>query len=168
MSRTIIHICNPTILTSLPGSLNAARGSLKTKLHGYLYSPCRRLLGSVACKIKEKVFYQYHKGLEQTGAWPIEIHGNKNSINGLLRLVGKFKYDDPHVGSEAQAVCEEPRDCMNGPKFKTVISDATAELNDQFDGLCLGKNLVSKFILTSLTSHRLHELFRKQRRGCRL
>lgn len=82
-----MHTCKLRSLTVPLGSLNGARGSLRTKLHSRLYDPCWSLLGSSTCKIKEKVFYQYHKALKETGAWPLEIQGYRHSIIELLRLL---------------------------------------------------------------------------------
>lgn len=114
------------------------------------------------CKIKEKVFYQYHKALKETGAWPIEIQGYRKSTNELLRLLRRFRYQDPHLKDEE--ACEKPLDCMNGPKFSKVVADATAHVDDQFDGLCLGKcYLVPSFLVTQLTRYRLHERLGEQR-----
>lgn len=148
-------------LTLPLGSLNGARGSLRTKLHSRLYDPCYSLLGWATCRIKEKVFYQYHKALKETGAWPLEIQGYRHSIIELLRLLRKFKYEDPHLeGGEA---CEKPLECMNGPKFSKLVVEAIAHVDDQFDGLCLGKNLALSSLLTQLTRYRLHERLWRQR-----
>ncbi|GAB7333945.1 hypothetical protein MBLNU13_g06055t1 [Cladosporium sp. NU13] len=117
------------------GSLNGARGRLRTKLHGRLYDPCWSLLGGATCKIREKVFYQYHKGLQETGAWPLEVQGYRHSINELLGLLRRFKYQDPHLKGEES--CEKPLDCMSGPKFSKLVADAIAHVDVQFDGLCL-------------------------------
>jgi hypothetical protein len=60
---------------------------------------------------------------------------------------------------------------MRGSKFKDVVSSAIAELGDQFDGLCLGKNNIPSSPGTQLISHRLHELlgpFGNQGRGQRV
>lgn len=144
-----MHTCNLRSLTVPLGSLNGARGSLRTKLHSRLYDPCWSLLGSSSCKIKEKVFYQYHKALKETGAWPLEIQGYRHSIIELLRLLRRFKYQDPHFNGEES--CEKPLDCMNGPKFSALVVDAISHVDVQFDGLCLGKNLILSSSDTQLT-----------------
>jgi hypothetical protein len=158
-----ILISTSTSLTLSLGSLNGARGSLRTKLHYRLYKPCLELLGDTTCKIKEKVFYQYHKALVETTAWPFEIEGYKHSINELIELLGNVKFEDPHLRTEER--CEHPFACINGPKISIAVKDATTHVNDQFDGLCLGKNRMSRSLVVQLTRHRLHVLLGKQRRG---
>ena len=81
-----MNLCELTSLTLPLGSLNGARGSLRIKLHNRLYAPCSNLLSGSKCGIKDKVFYQYHKALEKTEAWPIEVHGYKKSIKELGKV----------------------------------------------------------------------------------
>jgi hypothetical protein len=202
-----------TLLTLPLGALNGARGSLRIKLHNRLYAPCSTLLSGSKCGIKEKVFYQYHKALENTNAWPIEVHGYKKSINQLLSLLKRFKYNDPHPDGQDPLECMNslklsvvaedsdsldrmnslklsvvagdsdsldrmnslklseatgyvnPLGCMNSLKFKEVVEDAIAHVDDQFDGLCLGKNLVPSSLFSQLTRRRLHLLLNQQIRG---
>lgn len=211
-----------TSLTLPLGSLNGARGSLRIKLHNRLYAPCSTLLTGSKCGIKEKVFYEYHKALEETHAWPIEVHGYKKSIKELLSLLKKFKYNDPHPDGQSSLDCmnslkssidprpdrqdpldftnslwfstephpdrEDPLDCMdslkssidphlglqdqpdcmNSLEFSEVVKDAINHVDAQFDGLCLGKNLVPSLLFSRLTRHRLYVPLDQQRRGRRV
>lgn len=214
-----MNFCELVSLTLPLGSLNGARGSLRIKLHNRLYAPCSTLLTGSKCGIKEKIFYQYHKALEETDAWPIEVHGYKKSIKELLSLLKKFKYNDPHPDGQSSLDCmnslknsidphpdrqdplaftnslwfsTEPQsdrqdpldcmdslkssidslfgrqdqpDCMNSLKFSKVVEDAISHVDAQFDGLCLGKNLVPSSTVPQLTRHRLHVPRDQQRRG---
>lgn len=104
---------------------------------GRLYEPSRDLLAKADCKLKEQVFWCYHKALERTGAWPVEIEGSTKSVKHLLDLLCEFKYDDPHPHSKT--VCGSPQVCRRS--FEAIVEAAIFRCRDQFDGLCLGEDI---------------------------
>lgn len=77
--------------------------------------------------------------MEDTDAWPMESEGNKMSVQELLSLLGEFeydKYDDPHPDDEL---------CTDRLYYGLdgVVTRAINDTRKQFDGLCLGKTIVT-------------------------
>ncbi len=110
------------------GGMNAARGSLRTKIHENLYINRRFLSAKCACK-KDGLF-QYELALDKTGSWPLEelMHGKKEmSIKAILDGLKNFWYEAPN---DTCSLCSQDFD-------ETVVVPAIEKVWNNFDGLCL-------------------------------
>ncbi|CZR57067.1 uncharacterized protein PAC_06956 [Phialocephala subalpina] len=117
-----LHL-HPRIITSI----NAARGSLKTKIHQGIYS--RRFFSS-SCSCKMEGYFQYGLALDKTGVWPLEevMHGRDAfSLQQILQGLGRFGYKAPN---ETCNLCSQD--------FATTVVGPTVDrVQRNFEGLCL-------------------------------
>ncbi|EDN90954.1 predicted protein [Sclerotinia sclerotiorum 1980 UF-70] len=79
------------------GALNAARGSLHSKLLKGLFDPIDWFL-SQQCQCMADSLFAYSSGLRKIGIWPIESC-SKKSVQEILNNFDKF-------------VCEVPKKCL--------------------------------------------------------
>jgi hypothetical protein len=118
---------------SITGSLNGARGNLRSRLLTALERPFLEVVDNLTCKSKKDVLWAYSEALVGTGAWPVEVKSKFKSVSELHTALAKFKYEDPHP-------CEAQCSCMDGysTRFNNVVGDAIVSSRKQFNGLCLG------------------------------
>lgn len=106
--------------------LNAAKGSLRAKLHRGLFQVIKTFLIS-GCPCKEKALFAYCKGLDRTKIWPLEEHAGRKSIHQLLEGLRAFTYVPP------DGACSR---CAND--FKASAVERTRRMVQvDFHGLCL-------------------------------
>lgn len=113
-------------------NLNAARGRLKSVLHGKLYDCVDTLLEFAACHLRKDVLWGYFTALNQTQSWPLERYAARYSTQELLENLESFDYVDPHP----RRTCAD--DCC-GQNFNKVVRKAIEATGSLFDGLCLGE-----------------------------
>lgn len=113
-------------------NLNAARGRLKSVLHGKLYDCVDTLLEFAACHLRKDVLWGYFTALNQTQSWPLERYAARYCIQELLENLESFDYVDPHP----RRTCAD--DCC-GQNFNKVVRKAIEATGSLFDGLCLGE-----------------------------
>lgn len=109
------------------GSMNGARGSLRSKLLRGLFSPIESFLKQ-SCTCKEKSLFAYCIGLSKTGIWPLEDH-HKKSVHDVLTSPGFTKFD-----------CEVPEDACLTCRHKLspgAIESVRRNLWTGYHGLCL-------------------------------
>lgn len=99
---------------------------MKTKLHRGLFDVIKKFLLQ-SCPCKEKALFQYCKGLERTGIWPLEEHGSRKSINTLLEGLTSFRYDAPAIS------CPRCRYDIGS----LVVNRISLLVERYFGGLCL-------------------------------
>ena len=115
------------MLTIDIGSLNGARGSLRSKLIRGLFDPVDKFLNN-SCSCKEKSLYAYCKGLSKTGIWPLHSHHQK-SVQQILDSPGFIKFD-----------CKIPEGACSTCIIKirsAAIEETRVKIETDFGGLCL-------------------------------
>jgi hypothetical protein len=116
--------------------------------------------GKNHCQYKEKVMWAYLKALERTGVWPSERVSHRHSINSILEGLTDFKCSDPHPdGTKSCFRCKG--------NFAIDVKKAIECTRSYFDGLCLGKNFLTKssLLFVLLTFDRLYVLRQDWRQG---
>ncbi|KAF2480702.1 hypothetical protein BDY17DRAFT_302252 [Neohortaea acidophila] len=128
--------------------LNAAKGRLKTILHGNsdrrregIYSPMDQILRFARCSCKEKSLFGYMKALMHTGAWPLEIVCQYSSMDKILRGLGTF--EPPERSNDGCSQCQK--------RFGMIVRAVVLKTRTYFDGLCLGMFHCIKLRCNSLT-----------------
>ncbi|KAJ8064677.1 hypothetical protein OCU04_006998 [Sclerotinia nivalis] len=107
------------------GALNAARGSLHSKLLKGVFDPIDWFLDQ-KCSCRADSHFAYSSGLRKIGIWPIESC-NKKSVQEILDSFDKF-------------VCEIPKNaCMECKSHlsSTTIAHIRNSVQSHFGGLCL-------------------------------
>lgn len=121
-------------LTLPTEQVNAAKGRLKTILHGDLYNPIDRLLKFTTCAEKKEVLYDYEQGLSKTGAWPVETSFQSMSVKRMLTALGKYNATNAHATVHFAGLSHFG--CSFS--FKQTVDEAVKKTTIYFDGLCLG------------------------------
>lgn len=104
--------------------MNAARGSLRGKLHRGVFEKVNKFLES-NCPCKEKALWEYCTGLARTGVWPLESHITKD-VESLVHGLRKFTYEKP------TGACV---DCSSD--LKSYVDGVALAVRHNFDGICL-------------------------------
>lgn len=110
------------------GSINVARGNLKTELHKALYISREFFRSNCSCKMEG--YFAYGLALDKTRAWPLEenLQGTSQiSIQTVLNRLKSFSYAPPN------SICGL---CTQNFK-ETVVIPAIERVEQNFDGLCL-------------------------------
>ena len=107
--------------------INAAKGRLRTVIHGELFKPNEALLAST-CKCREKNLFTYEKTLFSIDVWPLERTAQRNSINTILNRLDQFELVHP-----TNHLCS----FSSHRNFEVVVKSAQACTRSYFDGLCL-------------------------------
>ncbi|KUJ21789.1 uncharacterized protein LY89DRAFT_608287, partial [Mollisia scopiformis] len=110
------------------GAINAARGSVKMKLHEALY--INRVFLNASCDCRKEGLFAYETALDKTGVWPLEevLHGrNSISLQRVLSGMRKFEYEPPNDYCE---LCSEDFGA-------STVTRAINIAQSNFDGLCL-------------------------------
>ncbi|KAF8866842.1 hypothetical protein BDZ45DRAFT_795299 [Acephala macrosclerotiorum] len=109
-------------------AINAARGSLKMKIHEALY--INREFLNATCRCRKDGLFEYELALERTGVWPLEevLHGKDAiSIQTVLDGLHRFHYNAPNGHCELCA----------SDITSTTVAQAIQNCTNNFDGLCL-------------------------------
>ncbi|CZR57053.1 uncharacterized protein PAC_06942 [Phialocephala subalpina] len=118
-----LHL-EPRIITSI----NAARGSLKMKIHEYLY--INREFLNASCRCRKDGLFEYETALDRTGVWPLEevLHGKDAiSLQDVLDGLVRFQYHPPNGHCHLCA----------SDLTTTTVAAAIKNCTNNFDGLCL-------------------------------
>ncbi|TVY32541.1 hypothetical protein LOCC1_G008768 [Lachnellula occidentalis] len=109
------------------GSVNGAKGSLRSRLIRGLFEPMDRFLDA-RCACKEKSLFAYCQGIRKTGIWPLQdLH--KKSVQDILDSPGFVKFDIK-IPDGACFTCISKLSL-------TTIAKVRADVSKDFDGLCL-------------------------------
>lgn len=139
------------------GSINGARGSLRTKLLRGLFGPMNSFLTS-GCGCKEKSHFAYSTALKNAGIWPTGDQ-YKKSVQDVLNSPGFTNFQ-----------CEIPDDACFRCRLmlqKDLVVKVGDEVLRNFQGLCLDCMKLTK----SEDVHRdywLHDQQKKWDQGCRI
>ncbi|TVY13000.1 hypothetical protein LARI1_G008885 [Lachnellula arida] len=109
------------------GSVNGAKGSLRSQLIRGLFGPMDRFMDAT-CACKEKSLFAYCQGIRKTGIWPLQDQ-HKKSVQQILDSPGfvKFAIKIPD-GACIQCVSKLSR---------STIKKVRDEISKDFHGLCL-------------------------------
>lgn len=111
------------------GSVNGAKGSLRSKMLRGLFDPVGDFLNQpFPCSCKEKSLFAYCKALSKTGIWPLQDH-TKKAVKDILNSPGFLEFE-----------CKIPEGACRSSVSKldaTAIDTTRSKILDEFDGLCL-------------------------------
>jgi hypothetical protein len=115
------------MLTRNIGSVNGARGSLRTKLLRGLFDPVDFFLKKT-CQCKEKAVFAYLQGISKTGIWPLQTHHQK-SIQEISSSHGFVHFK-----------CEIPEGTCTSCRMEIdpgAVENLRVKIVRDFHGLCL-------------------------------
>ena len=144
-------------LTFESGSVNGARGSLRSKMIRALFSPVSAFL-RMTCKCKEKSLFAYNLGLSKTGIWPLQDH-YKKSIRQVLDSPG---FEDFHCVIPDNA-CFRCTSILQPDNITKIRHNLLCD----FDGLCLDCAKMTKTRNVD-DDYWLHDAARKWDEDCRI
>ena len=105
-------------------------------MHRGLYDPIDKLLKKATCNCKANTLYAYELALSKTHAWPLETAFLRLSMSDIFEKLDGF----PTHGTKVPQMCMSCR-----IDFSEVVDKALEDTGGYFDGLCLGKHLISIF-----------------------
>ena len=71
---------------------------VRERLSKSLFAPIEHFL-YVNCACKEKALFQYCKGLKYTQAWPVDVNGQRESIQDMLNRLKEYVEYIPPEGA---------------------------------------------------------------------